>query len=255
MKNMKASKNPDIHKTLKKFSILNLPIHLLDDYKSWVRSRLHQRVGTHIITLNSEMVMFSEKNKALANVIQEADLVIPDGAGVVMYLLLMGEKQKRCPGIELATSLLESLGNCGESCPICFYGGAPGVAEKAAKVWKSRVPGLSIMTNHGFLSREEEIQWQKTLQEKQPRLILVCLGVPRQELWIQENRHLCPESTWIGIGGSFDIWAGIKHRAPKFMREHYLEWLYRLYEEPWRWRRMLALPQFIWRVLLFRMSI
>ena len=70
------------------------------------------------------------------------------------------------------------------------------------------------------------------------------LGVPRQELWISENSHLCPQAIWIGVGGSFDIWSGIKNRAPSWLGNNNLEWLYRLYKEPWRWRRMLALPEF-----------
>ncbi|HEY9835334.1 MAG TPA: WecB/TagA/CpsF family glycosyltransferase, partial [Vampirovibrionales bacterium] len=72
------------------------------------------------------------------------------------------------------------------------------------------------------------------------------LGVPRQEFWIRENRHLCPEAIWVGVGGSFDIWSGQKERAPVWLQRLQMEWAYRLYQEPWRWRRMLALPQFAW---------
>ena len=75
------------------------------------------------------------------------------------------------------------------------------------------------------------------------------LGVPRQEYWIRQHRHLCPHAIWIGVGGSFDIWSGVKTRAPRWLRENHLEWLYRLYQEPWRWRRMLALPQFFLKAL------
>ena len=83
------------------------------------------------------------------------------------------------------------------------------------------------------------------LKREQPQVIFVGLGVPRQELWIRQNRHLCPNAIWIGVGGSFDIWAGTKDRAPKWLRENNLEWSYRLYQEPYRWRRMLALPRFL----------
>jgi N-acetylglucosaminyldiphosphoundecaprenol N-acetyl-beta-D-mannosaminyltransferase len=89
-----------------------------------------------------------------------------------------------------------------------------------------------------------------TLKDLQPRVIFVGLGVPRQELWIAQNRHLCPDSIWIGVGGSFDIWAGTKQRAPAWFCNNHLEWLYRLYQEPWRWRRMMALPQFAVKALL-----
>ena len=247
---MKQSNNQAMWSFPKQFSVLQLPVHLFDDYTSWLLERLKQKVGSHVITLNSEMVMLSEKNNSLADAIQQAELVIPDGSGIILYLRLKGQLQQRCPGIELAESLLEQTAKLENSCLVCFYGGKPGVAEKAGKVWQQKVPGLSIISQHGYLSPQEEEEWCRTLQEKQPNLILVGLGVPRQELWIQENRFLCPQAIWIGVGGSFDIWSGVKTRAPIWLRENHLEWLYRLYKEPWRWRRMMVLPQFIWRALV-----
>jgi N-acetylglucosaminyldiphosphoundecaprenol N-acetyl-beta-D-mannosaminyltransferase len=229
----------------KKFPVLGLPVHLLDDYDHWLANRLHQHLGSHVVTLNSEMVMQAESNEALADIIHNAELVIPDGAGVVLYLRLQGQQQRRCPGIELAEALLRQAAQLGQDCPVFFYGGAPGVAQNAAQVWQQQLPQLAIAgIEDGFLSPEAEQQLKLTLKQKQPRIILVGLGVPRQELWIAQNRHLCPQSLWIGVGGSFDIWAGIKSRAPAWLRDNNLEWLYRLYQEPWRWRRMMALPHF-----------
>ncbi len=236
----------------KKFSILGLPVHLLDDYTSWLQSRLKDKKGVHVVTLNSEMAMLSEQNRSLAKIINQAELVIPDGAGVIFYLRLRGKRQRRCPGIELAASLLDKGGKLGNSSPVLFYGGSPGVAEAAAKVWRERVPGISIITAHGYLSEPEKKELQKTIEEKQPGLIFVGLGVPRQEFWISKNRFLCPQAIWIGVGGSFDIWSGRKSRAPVWLRNNSLEWLYRLYQEPWRWRRMLVLPQFALRAVLGR---
>lgn len=227
------------------FSVLGLPVHLSDDYDRWIGSRLQQGLGTHVVTLNSEMVIQAERNEALAAIIQKAELVIPDGAGVILYLQLEGKKQRRCPGIELAESLLRQAGELDSSCPVFFYGGAPGVAQKAADIWQAEVPGITFSgVENGFMTPEAEQELILTLKEKQPRLILVGLGVPRQEIWIASHRYLCPQSIWIGVGGSFDIWAGVKTRAPLFLRNNHLEWLYRLYQEPWRWRRMMVLPQF-----------
>lgn len=234
----------------KQFSVFQLPVHLCEDYTSWLRSRLLQNCGTHVVTLNAEMAMQAEQNPPLAAAIAQADLVIPDGVGVVFYLRLRQQFQRRCPGIELAASLLEIAGAEGEDYPIAFYGGAPGVAEQADRRWRDRFPSLSIMSRHGYLSDSEQANFQKQLQEKQPKLILVGLGVPRQEYWIAENRALCPNAIWIGVGGSLDIWAGVKSRAPRWLRENNLEWFYRLYKEPWRWRRMLVLPHFAWRSLV-----
>jgi len=238
--------------TPKTISVLKLPVHLLKDYTNWLLERLHEKVGTHVITLNAEMAILAEKNPNVAKIIQGAELVIPDGAGIVLYLRLRGQRQQRCPGIELAESLLRQVGQLGESYPIVFYGGKPEIVEKAAQMWRQRIPGISIITNHGYLSPAEEQNWKDTLKTLQPKLIFVGMGVPRQEFWICENRFLCPEAIWVGVGGSFDIWSGSKDRAPAWFREHHLEWLYRLYQEPWRWKRMLALPEFFWRALLAR---
>ncbi|HIK28156.1 MAG: WecB/TagA/CpsF family glycosyltransferase [Oscillatoriaceae bacterium SKW80] len=245
------------------FSVMGLPVHLMDNYCNWLSERLKQGLGSHVVTLNAEMTMQAKENPALATVIRQAELVIPDGAGIVFYLWLHGIKARRCPGIELSESLLWKASKIffdsshhfssnleKDTCSIFFYGGAPGVAQTAAEIWQKRVPKLNIVgTQHGYISAEEEKQLCQKLQQLQPRLILVGLGVPRQELWIAKNRHLCPQATWIGVGGSFDIWAGKKQRAPVWMQKLNIEWLYRLYQEPWRWRRMLVLPKFAWQAL------
>jgi N-acetylglucosaminyldiphosphoundecaprenol N-acetyl-beta-D-mannosaminyltransferase len=236
-------------------TVLGLPIHLLHDYLGWLLVRLQRQQGVHVVTLNAEMSMQAEQNTALADVIRRAELVIPDGAGVVFYLWLRGKRVSRCPGIELAEHLLCSIAAIDHSLPVFFYGGAPGVCQTAAQVWQQRTPGLAIAgTQHGYISLAEQEQLSHTLKDLQPSIILVGLGVPRQEMWIAQQRHLCPNAVWIGVGGSFDIWAGVKSRAPDWLRNNYLEWVYRLYQEPWRWRRMLALPRFAWKALVYSRS-
>lgn len=240
---------------LESFSVLGLPVHLSNSYLSWLNSRVQHGQGCHVVTLNAEMTMQAERNLPLASVIRQAELVIPDGAGIVLYLRLLGRRVKRCPGIELAESLLYEFGRSATSPSVFLFGGAPGVAEKAAEVWQQRAPGLTIAgVQNGYLSPEDEPLFHQTLKQVQPQLILVGLGVPRQEFWIAQHRHLCPNAVWIGVGGSFDIWSGLKTRAPRWLRENHLEWVYRLYQEPWRWRRMLALPKFAWRALIYRLT-
>lgn len=238
---------------LKLASVLGLPIHLSSNYAAWLVEQLRQRQGVHVVTLNAEMAMQAEQNAALAQVIRQAELVIPDGAGVVLYLRLRGKNVQRCPGIELSETLLrQSAHQCDPPPSVFFFGGAPDVAQTAAATWQQRVPEMAIAgVQHGFLAPEEQGQLRDRLKKLQPQIILVGLGVPRQELWIAEHRHLCPNSIWVGVGGSFDIWAGVKARAPGWLRDNHLEWTYRLYQEPWRWRRMLALPKFAWRALVY----
>lgn len=227
------------------FPVLDLPVHVLSDYVSWLQQRLENNRGTHVVTLNAEMAILTQTDKDLAKIIRQAELVIPDGAGVILYMRIRGVKHSRCPGIELAESLLHRVSSQSPETSICFYGGSPGVCDRAAAIWQQKLPNLEIITNHGYLSDEEQAQWRSRLQQEQPQIIFVGLGVPRQEMWISQHRHLCPNSIWIGVGGSFDIWSGSKTRAPSWLRENNLEWSYRLYQEPHRWRRMLALPKFL----------
>jgi N-acetylglucosaminyldiphosphoundecaprenol N-acetyl-beta-D-mannosaminyltransferase len=285
-------------------TVLGLPIHLLDDYPSWPIAWLQHyryvaipgtdhtgndrstaterpaiapppvpRRGFHIVTLNAEMAMQAERNPRLAATIRQADLVIPDGSGVVLYLKLRGKSVQRCPGIELAEALLDYAGitggttggttgaNSAEASPmgipgdrplrVWFYGGKPESIDRAADHWRSRCPGIQFAgVTHGYLNAEEQEQLLDELEREQPDLILLGLGVPRQEFWIAAHRDRCPQSVWIGVGGSFDIWSGSKARAPEWFCKHHLEWLYRLYQEPWRWRRMLDLPRFAGRAML-----
>ncbi len=238
------------------FSVLGLPMHLLRDYPDWLASRINHHLGAHVITLNSEMTMQAEENPALANTIRQAELVIPDGAGVVLYMRLHGKRVRRIPGIELAEAMLGRSIQAPSPWTVFFFGGAPGVAESAAAFWRRQVPGIKIVgVQNGYLASETEAaDFLKKLHTLQPRLIYVGLGVPRQELWIAQHRHLCPNAVWIGVGGSFDIWAGTKARAPQWFCDNHLEWLYRLYQEPWRWKRMTALPKFAWRSILYRFT-
>ncbi len=252
---MRGMVQQQLSTNLQPFSVMGLPIHLTDDYLGWLVHRAQQWQGCHVITLNAEMTMQAERSDCLATIIQNAELIIPDGSGIVLYLRLYGKRIQRHPGIELAEGLLHAF-NQKPLGSVFFYGGQPGVAEQAARVWQEKLPNLPIAgTQHGFLKLEEQPAFEDHLKMLQPTLILVGLGVPRQEFWIMEHRHLCPNAIWIGVGGSFDIWAGTKIRAPEFFRNHHLEWLYRLYQEPWRWRRMMALPQFVWRSLLYRLGL
>ncbi len=237
----------DRPKSLDVLDVMGLPVHWQHDYTGWLLDRCRRSEGAHVVTLNAEMAMQADENPALRQIILNADLVIPDGAGVVLYFRLKGRHIERVPGIELAANLLKRL-SMQES--VFFYGGAPGVASQAATYWQRQLAGLNLVgTQHGYLSPEEETTFLTRLKALQPSVILVGMGVPRQEIWIHDHRHLCPNTIWIGVGGSFDIWAGVKSRAPEWMCNNHLEWLYRLYQEPWRWRRMLALPQFAWRAL------
>ncbi len=234
---------------LRQFKVLGMPVHIHENYRDWLAQRLRDNQGAHVVTLNAEMTMQARKNPALAKVIQEAELVVPDGSGIVLYLRSQGEKIERCPGIELSEQIVQIAAE--QKWRIFLIGGAPNVVDHVADIWQQKWMDIVIAgLHHGYFDEAIEKQICEDIRSTQPQLVLVGLGVPRQELWIQKNRYLNPNAVWIGVGGSFDIWSGTKTRAPEWFSKNNLEWLYRLYQEPWRWKRMLSLPHFVWCVTI-----
>ncbi len=225
-----------------KLLVLGIPVHLTENYLHAVQ----QLKGGHIVTLNTEMVMLAQRDRELADIIHHADLVIPDGSGIVLYGRCHGYKIHRCPGIELAEKMLDYAHQIGLK--VFFIGACAEVADRNVSYWQQRFPNLSIVGwHHGYFDRAMEVKILDRIAATQPDFVFVALGVPRQEIWIRENRSVCPTAIWMGVGGSFDVWAGAKKRAPQWLQRLHLEWFYRLVQEPWRWRRMLVLPQFVWQ--------
>jgi N-acetylglucosaminyldiphosphoundecaprenol N-acetyl-beta-D-mannosaminyltransferase len=130
---------------------------------------------------------------------------------------------------------------------IFFLGGKPGVAEQAANQVVLKNHGITFAVMHGYFSPDDEPGVLENIRYFQPDVLLVGLGAPRQEYWLAEHPGLASVS--IGVGGSFDALAGIVVRAPKRIQDLHLEWLYRLWKEPWRWKRQVVLPRFVIKVL------
>lgn len=226
--------------------VLGVPVNIEPDCLAAVLA-LHRRGGGQIVTLNAEMTMAALADPALGAVIEQADLVIPDGAGVVWALGRQGHRVRRCPGIELARALLEQAPALGWR--VALVGASPPVMAALRARLEREIAGLQIeISSHGYLDPDQWSALEDQLAQSRPDLVLVALGVPRQELWIQE-RPRPRTGLWMGVGGSFDVWAGAKKRAPHWMGALQIEWLYRLVQEPARWRRMLSLPRFAWAVI------
>ncbi|MEB3308513.1 MAG: WecB/TagA/CpsF family glycosyltransferase [Cyanobacteriota bacterium] len=222
--------------------VLGVPVDVCEDVFE-AACELQARGGGQVVTLNSEMTMAALADPALGEAIQRASLVIPDGAGVVWALGRKGFRLRRTPGIELAWSLLEHA--CSAGWNVALLGSSPEVMATLVEVLQRQLPGLQLVFHaHGYQSEDAWPALEEKLIGARPDLVLVALGVPRQELWI---RHLSGRGSglWMGVGGSFDVWAGRKKRAPRWMGALHVEWLYRLIQEPHRWRRMLALPRFV----------
>jgi N-acetylglucosaminyldiphosphoundecaprenol N-acetyl-beta-D-mannosaminyltransferase len=232
--------------TDRRTTVLGVPVDACGDVFASALA-LHRRGGGQIVTLNAEMTMAALAQPELGRAIAAADLVIPDGAGVVWALGRQGLRVRRSPGIELAWRLLEHAAARGWR--VALVGASPAVMERLLERLRTEIPALQLVfTAHGYQSSESWPGLERQLLDAQPALVLAALGVPRQETWIAD----LPGRTgglWMGVGGSFDVWAGVKKRAPSWMGALQIEWLYRLWQEPSRWRRMLALPAFAWAVL------
>ena len=211
-----------------------------------IRQAVENKTPIRVVTANPEMIYASEHDARLKKLINSADIVTADGIGVVWATRQLGASvSERVTGIDLVHALFP-IAHAGKW-RIFFLGGKPGVAEQAANQVVLKYPGITWRARHGYFSPEEEPEIIEEIRRFQPDILLVGLGAPRQEYWIAGHPGLASVS--IGVGGSFDALAGIVVRAPKRIQDLHVEWLYRLWKEPWRWRRQAALPRFVFKVL------
>jgi len=211
-----------------------------------IRQAVEGQIPIRVVTANPEMIYASERNVRLKKLINSADIVTADGIGVVWAARRLGTPVvERVTGIDLVHGLFP-IAQAGKW-RIFFLGGKPGVAEQAANQVVLKYPGITWEAMHGYFSTEEEPEVLEKIRHFQPDVLLVGLGAPRQEYWIAEHPRLATVS--IGVGGSFDALAGIVVRAPKRIQDLHVEWLYRLWKEPWRWKRQAVLPRFVIKVL------
>jgi N-acetylglucosaminyldiphosphoundecaprenol N-acetyl-beta-D-mannosaminyltransferase len=203
-----------------------------------------------IITVNPEFVMAAQHNAQFRQCINKAALVAPDGIGVVWATRYLGKPTpERVTGIDTVIEIAKRCARQGYR--LYLLGAAPGVAELAAIRLQELAPGLQIAgTYAGSPDPAEEGAIIERIKDARADLLCVAYGAPGQDLWIRRNLSRLPVGVAMGVGGAFDFLAGRQKRAPKFMQNLGLEWLYRLYREPWRWRRMLALPNFAIQVIL-----
>ena len=199
-----------------------------------------------VVSINPEILMHARQDPAYRAALNRASLNIPDGVGVLVAARFHRRPlPERVPGIDLAQAFLARGRR-----RVFLYGGLPGVAEAAARYLSSLNPKLEVVgVAHGFQDGEGDRRVREEIRARAPDVLLVGLGFPKQELWLDRHRPELPVRVAMAVGGSFDIWSGRKRRAPPFVRRLGFEWAYRLITEPRRVRRMLALPLFLWYAL------
>ena len=205
---------------------------------------LLERDGPHfVVTPNPEIVQRAKKDPEFGEILARADLVIPDGVGIIYAAKILGRPLKaRVPGIDLASALMGRMAGTGRR--LFLLGAEPGVAQQAAANLQAACPGLVVCGVHdGYFQEDEPVV--QAIREARADVVFVCLGAPKQEKWIAAHGGEAGARLYIGLGGALDVFAGRVERAPERMRKLGLEWLYRLAKQPSRIGRMAKLPLFL----------
>lgn len=226
----------------------------------WAAQHIARCETRHIVTVNPEFIMLARRDPEFAGVLRRSDLNVPDGAGVLWAARRMGRPlRERVAGVDLVVRL--SAFGSPYRWRAFFLGAREGVSERAAAILAFRYPGLLVVGTHAGSPRpEDEADILARIRRARPNLLFVAYGAPAQDGWLSRNLPLlafpdrppneAPGLVAMGVGGSFDFIAGVQRRAPAWMQSLNLEWLYRLWREPSRWRRQTALIRFALAVML-----
>lgn len=182
-----------------------------------------------VVTPNAEHVYQAVQDPAFAAIENGADLVIPDGIGVLMASRMLGDPvPEKVAGVELSTNLIAEMSKRGRG-SVYLFGGGPEVVAEAARRLKERFPGITIAGHqHGYYKPEEEPAIIAAIAAAHPDLLVVGMGMPRQEQWLAAHLRATGAKVGIGAGGTIDVWAGAAPRAPEWMIRSNLEWLFRI---------------------------
>ncbi|MSP11704.1 MAG: glycosyltransferase [Chloroflexi bacterium] len=236
--------------------ILDVPVHDLT-YAETVelfRSFIAEGRFHHVVTINPEFVIASRRQPAFRRVLRQADLALPDGAFLLLAGRMLGQPlRQRVTGVDTVAYIAQEAARYGWR--LFFLGAAPGVASRAAQILTQRYPGLQVVGTYAGSPRPTDAaDILSLIRQAAPHILFVAYGAPAQDVWIEAHRPDLPVQVAMGVGGAFDFIAGVTYRAPRWMQDAGLEWLHRLYQQPWRWRRMTALPLFAILVVLRRLS-
>ncbi|MEW5552342.1 WecB/TagA/CpsF family glycosyltransferase [Peribacillus frigoritolerans] len=216
--------------------------------------RLMNQEKTFVVTANPEIVEYANEHQDYKDIIISADYITPDGVGIIMASKWLNQPlQERITGFDLMNELFRVADE--KALKVYLLGAEESVIEAAALKVKELYPGLELVGyNHGYIDIKDDTL-PKSMAELEPDIILTALGFPRQEKWVSRHYALFNKGLFMGVGGSFDVLAGKVNRAPVFWQKMRLEWLYRLIQQPSRWKRMLALPRFVLKVRRLRKTV
>ena len=205
---------------------------------------LLEQEGPHlVVTPNPEIVRLAQSDRDFAGLIAGADLVLPDGVGILYAAKILGRPLKaRVPGVDFASALMDAMAKAGKR--LFLLGAKPGVAEEAARRLAGQHPGLIVCGTHdGYF--QEDAPVVQAIRAARADVVFVCLGAPKQEKWAAAHGADTGARLFVGLGGSLDVFAGQVERAPEGWQKLGLEWLYRTIRQPSRLRRVAKLPLFL----------
>ena len=230
---------------MKTASILGVQFHAVTKQQAveLAMSKLRAQQKGYVVTPNPEIVDLCRRDPEFMGIVNHAALVLPDGIGIIYAAKILGEGLPgRVPGIEFAEELCAAMAK--ENMRLFLLGAKPGIAEKAGANLCSKFPGLVLAGTHdGYFKDDAPVA--DAIRQSGADCVFVCLGAPKQELWMAKWGPETGAHLLCGLGGSLDVFAGVVERAPKFWSDHGLEWFYRLCREPKRIGRMMKLPLFL----------
>jgi len=237
---------------MKTVKILSVPFDSLEfeEAMDLLESYLDVEKNHIIVTPNPEGVMQAHRNPDFMEALLGAEHRFADGTGIVLASrYIRNPIPVRVRGTDSIFALLARLNEKGRKVTAYFFGGKPGIAEKAKAEMEGRFPVLTVVGyHHGYFTPEEEPGIIDEIGSLKPDILMVCRGMPHSEIWAYKHRDI-PARLTMCLGGTIDIMAGNVKRAPAWMRKIGLEWLYRVFRQPSRFKRMLDIPRFVWAVL------
>jgi len=234
-----------------RFTLLGVPIDPLTGGEAveWVARAIVEGRPRLVISVNPERIMHAGRDPAFAAVLRGADLALADGAGVVWAARRLGHPlPERVAGVDFVRAL--AARGAVEGWRFFFLGGGPGVADGAGSALREAYPGFILAGTHaGSPHPASDAGTIEAVRSSGAQLLLLAYGAGAEEAWLARNLGASGAVVGMGVGGAFDFISGRARRAPPWMRRRGLEWLHRLGRQPWRWRRMIALPRFVIRVM------
>ena len=231
--------------------LLGVKVHCVDMESAieTIRGYVHSGKPHLIVTADASGIVLAQRDEDFRSLVNEADLVTPDSSGILLGARWLGAPlREKVSGVDMAREVCRIAAQEGFS--VFLLGGAPGIAEAAGRKLRESYPGLAIAgTRDGFFPPSEDADVAKAIRDSGALLLLVAMGIPRQEKWIRDHLNQLGVCAAMGVGGTLDVFSGKVKRAPVWMQRHGLEWAYRLARDPRKISKVATLPRFLAMVL------